>query len=66
MRPRYVVIQQHPNLWKIVDINAFDTRKEMKKFVQEEKKDIYEIQVYKHCDGWPCYKPIEHWPKEED
>ena len=48
MKPRYIVIQQHPNLWKIVDINIFDAKKEMKKFVQEEKKDIYEIQVYKH------------------
>jgi len=59
MKPHYVVIQQHPNLWHIVDINIFGTKKEMKKFVQEEKKDIYEIQVYKHCDSWPCYKLIE-------
>lgn len=65
MRPRYIVIQQHPNLWHIVDINAFDTKKEMKKFVHEEKKDIYDIQVYEHCDNWPCYKLIEFWPKEE-
>lgn len=53
MKPRYIVIQQHPNLRHIVDINIFNTEIEMKKFVQEEKRDIYEIKAYKHCGSWP-------------
>lgn len=68
MRPKFAVIEYHPNLLHVVDINIFETEDEMKQYVDSIKNDIYLIGVYilRNDPEIPKYQLAYPYPEVED